>query len=85
MALKNNFKEKLIKEINEFPEDKIDSIYQILHCLRIEFTKKEIKRNKTFSERFINTFGSWKDKRSTKNIVEEIYNSRCFIEKDIKW
>ncbi len=85
MALKNDLKEKLIKEIDQIPEDRVDSIYQILHYLRIEFTKKELPIKKNFSDKFIRTFGSWKDKRSDEQIMEDIYNSRCFLKKDIQW
>lgn len=85
MALKNDLKEKLIKEIDQIPEDRFDSIYQILHYLRIEFNKKEPSSKNFFSDKFIRTFGGWKDKRSTEEIMEDIYNSRSFLMKDIQW
>ena len=85
MPLKRSLKEKLINEIDQLPEDRFHSIYQILHCLRIEFTKKERRQKRAFSDRFIRTFGSWEDNRSTDQIMSDIYESRSFSKKDIKW
>jgi len=85
MVIKNNLKDKLIKEINEISEDNYDSIYKILHCIRIEFTKKQHSSKTKFSDKFLQTFGSWEDNRSTEQIISDIYNSRSFSKKDIKW
>jgi len=74
MSQKNSLKEKLIREIEKLPEDRFDSIYQILHCLRITFTKKERPQKKAFSDKFIRTFGNWKDKRATAQIMADIYD-----------
>jgi hypothetical protein len=84
MALKNNLKEKLINEINEIPEENFDSIYRILHCLRVEFTKKQYHSKQHFSEKFLQTFGSWEDNRSTEQIISDIYTSRSFSKKNIQ-
>ena len=85
MSQKNSLKEKLIREIEKLPEDRFDSIYQILHCLKIAFTKKERPQKKVFSDRFIRTLGNWKDKRSTEQIMADINESRSFSKKDIQW
>ena len=85
VVLKNNLKAKLIKEINEIPEENFDSIYRILHCLRVEFTKKQQRSKQHFSDKFLQTFGSWKDNRSTEQIITDIYTSRSFSKKDIQW
>ncbi|MGA1841279.1 MAG: hypothetical protein ACMUIU_11700 [bacterium] len=85
MTPKKSLKERLMQEINKIPEDRFDSIYQILHCLRVEFTKKEGYKRKAFSDKFIHTFGNWQDKRSTDQIISDIYDSRFFSKKDIQW
>lgn len=37
----STYKEKLLKEINEFPEEKISKLYRIIHILRAELTPKQ--------------------------------------------
>ena len=83
MITKDDIKNKLIKEIDQLPEDTFESVYHIVHKLRLELTKKGHKKN--FSDKFLQTFGSWKDRRSTDQIMEEIYNARVFSKKNIAW
>ena len=80
---RDSLKAKLLEEINKLPEDSFESVYQIIHYFRMELTKKRTK--KSFSKKFLQTFGSWQDSRSTDQINEDIYNSRCFIQKNLQW
>ena len=36
----STYKEKLLKEINEFPEEKFSKLYRIMHILSAELTPK---------------------------------------------
>lgn len=84
MPLKRSLKEESINEIDQLPEDRFHSIYQILHCSRIEFTKKQRRQKRAFSDRFIRTFGGWEDNRSTDQIMSDIYESRFSSKEYIK-
>ena len=77
-------KNKLIEEIDQFPEDAFESVYHILNHLRLELIKKNRKPKKTFSDEFLKTFGSWQDSRSTEQIVKEISDARFFSKKKIE-
>ncbi|OGV97740.1 MAG: hypothetical protein A2Z59_12840 [Nitrospinae bacterium RIFCSPLOWO2_02_39_17] len=81
----NNLKSKLLEEINKLPKDSFESVYQIIHYFRIELSKNRKTSKKSFSKKFLQTFGSWQDSRSAEQIAEEIYSSRCFIQKNLQW
>lgn len=38
--MSENYKERLLKEIDEFPEETFPKLYKILHVLRIELMQK---------------------------------------------
>ena len=38
-----NYKERLLKEINEFPEEAFPKLYRVLHVLRTELLQKGSK------------------------------------------
>ena len=82
---RNSLKAKLLEEINKLPEDTFESVYQIIHYFRMELTKNRATPKKSFSKKFLQTFGSWQDSRSAEQITEDIYNSRCFIQKNLQW
>jgi hypothetical protein len=81
MSPKNSVKDKVHEEIDLLPDDSVESVYQIIHALRLELAKTK----KAFSKKFLQTFGSWQDKRSAEQIAEDIYNSRCFLQKNLQW
>ena len=85
MSTKGNLRDKVLEEINQLPEDAFESVYQILHCFRLELAKSRGVFRKSFSDKFLQTFGSWQDKRPAEQIAEDIYNSRCFSSKNIQW
>lgn len=39
----SNYKERLLKEIEGFPEEKIPKLYKIIHILRVELMQKAKK------------------------------------------
>ena len=41
--MSSNYKEKLLKEIEGFPEGKIPKLYKIIHILRVELMQKAQK------------------------------------------
>ena len=41
--MSSNYKEKLLKEIEGFPEGKIPTLYKIIHILRVELMQKTQK------------------------------------------
>ncbi|MFQ5647364.1 MAG: hypothetical protein ACE5GM_10570 [bacterium] len=85
MFPKNNLKNKLIDEINQLPEDSFESVYHILHSLRVELTKKRRLSRKSFSKKFLSTCGAWEDTRTAREIMDEISNARVFSQKNIEW
>jgi len=40
----STYKERLLKEIGAFPEEKIPKLYKIIHILRVELMQKAKKR-----------------------------------------
>ena len=41
--MRSTYREKLLKEIEEFPEGKIPNLYKIIHILRVELMQKTQK------------------------------------------
>lgn len=50
------YKERLLKEIEEFPDEKIPKLYKIIHILRVELMQKTKKSGVRGSLK-----GIWKD------------------------
>lgn len=68
--MQSPYKEKLLKEIEEFPEEKISKIYQIFHILRAELTAKTKRQGNRGSLK-----GIWKGSRIDEKLFVEAKKS----------
>jgi hypothetical protein len=68
-------KEKIIKEVEKIPEDKITELYNVVHLFRtgIESKKKAVKDQRSEAVKF---FGIWKDMSSEESAVLDEIQAR---------
>lgn len=69
-------KERIIKEVEKIPRDKIDELYDVIHFFRIgiESRRKIIKNTKQEALKF---FGIWKNMSSEEmTVLNEIQSRR---------
>jgi len=74
--MSQNIKEKIIKEVEKIPEDKIAELYDVIHFFRIgvESQKKVIKDSK---QAILNFFGIWRDiSPEEATVLDEIQSRR---------
>jgi hypothetical protein len=71
----STYKEKLLEEINEFPEEKISKLYRIIHILRAELTPKAKKGGVRGSLK-----GIWKGSRIDEKLFLEAKKSLFLYE-----
>ena len=68
-------KEKIIKEVEKIPEEKIAELYNVVHLFRVEVeSKKKAPKDRHSSAE--NFFGIWKDMSSEENTVLEEIQAR---------
>jgi hypothetical protein len=70
-----SIKEKIIKEVEKIPEEKIDELYNVVHLFRVgvESKKKAAKDRHSKAAKF---FGIWKNMSSEENAVLEEIQAR---------
>jgi hypothetical protein len=71
-----SIKEKIIREVEKIPEEKIDELYNVVHLFRvgIESKKKAAKDRRIEAVKF---FGIWKDMSPEENaVLDEILARR---------
>ena len=69
-------KEKIIKEVEKIPEEKIDELYNVVHLFRkgVESKKKAAKDRRIEAVKY---FGIWKDMSPEENaVLDEILARR---------
>jgi hypothetical protein len=69
-------KEKIIKEVEKIPEEKIDELYNVVHLFRVgvESKKKAAKDRRSEAVKY---FGIWKDMSPEENaVLDEILARR---------
>ncbi len=68
-------KEKIIREVEKIPEEKIAELYNVVHLFRVEVEskKKAAKDRHSAAENF---FGIWKDMSSEENTVLDEIQAR---------
>ena len=80
---RSEYEDLLIREIKDLPESEIKKIIKM-----IKFFKKEVlqvdKHKDEESREFWDSFGSWQDERTAKEIVRDIYETRRSSSRDIK-
>jgi hypothetical protein len=69
-------KEKIIKEVEKIPEEKINELYNVVHLFRVGVESKK-KAAKDRHSKAANFFGIWKNMSSEENaVIEEIQARR---------
>ena len=68
--MQSTYKERLLKEIEGFPEEKISKLYKIIHILRIELMQKARKPGIRGSLK-----GIWRDSRIDESLFLEAKKS----------
>ncbi|MBM4137795.1 MAG: hypothetical protein FJ241_13340 [Nitrospira sp.] len=70
-----NVKEKIIKEVEKIPEEKIAELYNVVHLFRVGIESKK-KTAKDRRSEAVNFFGIWKDMSPKENAVLDEIQSR---------
>jgi hypothetical protein len=77
-------KERLAKLVESLPEEEAEKILHFAETLEDAGIIDERERNSGFSTEFLKTFGAWSDDpRSTEEVIDEIYRSRVFSNRDV--
>lgn len=74
--MQKSIKERIIKEVEKIPEDKIAELYDVIHFFRIgvETQRKIVKDSR---ETALNFFGIWKDMSYEEaTVLDEIQSRR---------
>lgn len=80
---RTEYEQHLLNEIRDLPESEIPKILKLIHFLKDEIL--EVEKGKEEDLRlFWESFGSWKDKRPSEEIIKEIYASRRSTDRDIQ-
>ncbi len=78
-----DYESMLLKEIRELPEHDVEKVLKMVHFMKQEILSSE-QRDREGSQAFWDSFGSWKDERFAKDIINEIYESRKSSCRDIQ-
>jgi hypothetical protein len=70
----NNYKQRLLDEIQGLSESELSKILKLVHFLKKEVLETEEREEDL--KLFWDSFGSWKDDRTPEEIIQEIYKSR---------
>jgi hypothetical protein len=71
-----SIKDKIIKEVEKIPKDKIAKLYDVVHLFRLEAESKK-KAPKDRRSEAIKFFGIWKDMSPEENaVLDEILARR---------
>lgn len=73
-SLKNEYKQRLLDEIQGLSESELSKILKLVHFLKKEVLEKEGREEDL--KLFWESFGSWKDDRTPDEIIQELYKSR---------
>ena len=76
-----DYEQRLLKEIQDFPESELPKVLNLIHFLKEEIFGVE-KRKEEDLRLFWESFGSWKNERPPEEIINEIYASRKSTERD---
>ncbi len=71
---KNNYKQRLLDEIENLSESDLAKIIKLINFVKREVLDPEKKESD--DKAFWESFGSWKDDRSSEEIIDAIYKSR---------
>ncbi len=75
MQTKTKQEEEILKEIRDLPEIVQKKIFKIIHFFRSEIIISESSEG-TATEEFLSVCGTWEDKRSIDEQINDIYSSR---------
>ena len=80
---RSEYEDLLLREIKDLSESEIKKVLKIVHFLKKEILDIKKQENEDIQQ-FWNSFGSWQDERSAKDIISEIYETRKSSSKDIQ-
>ena len=75
MQTKTKQEVEILKEIRNLPEIVQEKILKMIHFFRSEIIISE-SLEETATEEFLSTCGTWEDKRSIDEQINDIYSSR---------
>ena len=75
MQTKTRQEVEILKEIRALPEIVQEKILKIIHFFRSEITISE-SLEETATDDFLSVCGTWEDKRSVDEQINDIYSSR---------
>jgi hypothetical protein len=81
--LRVNYEQNLLDELRDLPESELPKLLKLIHFLKEEILAIE-KGGEADLLIFWESFGSWKDERSSDEIIKEIYESRKSTTRDIQ-
>ena len=75
MLTKTKHEEDILREISGLPENLQIKLARIIHFLKKEMMEDKFNENKA-TEEFLSVCGSWKDKRSIQDQINDISDMR---------
>jgi len=75
METKTKQEEEILKEIRDLPETVQKKMLKLIHFFRSEIIISESSEEKA-TEEFLSVCGTWEDKRSIDEQINDIYSSR---------
>jgi mRNA-degrading endonuclease YafQ of YafQ-DinJ toxin-antitoxin module len=75
METKTIYEKEFLKDIQDLPEPTQEKLAKIIHLLKKEFVRPELKE-KSATDEFLSVCGTWEDDRSIEEQIKVIYSSR---------
>ena len=75
MQTKTKQEEEILKEVRDLPEIVQKKIFKIIHFFRSEIIISESSEEMA-TEEFLSVCGTWEDKKSIDEQINDIYSSR---------
>ena len=72
---RTDYEKDLLREIEGLPESELPKILKMIHFLKKEILQIESSKEEDL-DMFWESFGGWQDKRTSEEIIDEIYESR---------
>ncbi|MEA3436027.1 MAG: hypothetical protein U9R43_06140 [Thermodesulfobacteriota bacterium] len=75
MQTKTSYEEKILREVENLPEDAQRKIAKFIYFLKSEFIETNLEEENATDE-FLAVCGDWEDERSVENQIKDIYSKR---------
>jgi hypothetical protein len=79
MAARTVYEKRILKELEGLPESALKKIEKVIRILKNDFLDAETV-DKDPTEKLLSLCGSWKDKRTVQEQIEDVYSSRVSSE-----